>query len=107
MSLATRIYVTEQGATDHDSTVRLAREIGADLHKLLDDGLLEGFQSVAITSEEHFEQDDLPRELVEGVTEGRLPAVYVNLTYDDENPRQTGADHTDFLFARGLRPAWP
>jgi hypothetical protein len=107
MSLATKIYVTEQGATDPDSAIRVSRALGAHFADLLAQGLISGYQVTAITGDDQFEEDDLPRELIEGVTEGRLPAVYVNMTYDDADPRHTGADHADFLYDHGLRPAWP
>jgi hypothetical protein len=107
MTLTPRLYVTEQGVTDPGSALEVARELRAHFADLLAQDVISGYQVTPITSDEDFEEEDLPRELIEGVTEGRLPAVYVNMTYDDANPRHTGADHADFLYDHGLRPAWP
>lgn len=65
-----------------DATIALVRRLREALRPHREAGTLEGFRAVAITEPDDFDEHDIDPDLVEHVTQGALPALYLNLTYD-------------------------
>jgi hypothetical protein len=73
MRLAARIYVTTQGMDDADAARAVRRALGRALRERLEQGLIAGYEAIAIASEQDWVEEGLDRETIEAVTGGRLP----------------------------------
>ncbi|MFC8828867.1 hypothetical protein ACFT9I_26360 [Streptomyces sp. NPDC057137] len=99
MNLSCEIFISEREFDTKDETVALMRNLGSRLSVLQAEEALAGYQVVALTDSGDFEDEDVDRELVESVTLGRLPAIYVNLTYFTGRPKIQDAE-LNSLFSR-------
>jgi hypothetical protein len=104
--LGARIYVTADGIADAASALALRARIAEALQRHLQDGLLSGYEVGSVTSEDQWADEGMDRDIIEPVTGGALPVVYVNLSYDADDPRQRDADHSQVIEAFGLREAY-
>ncbi|WP_406159572.1 hypothetical protein OG298_20445 [Streptomyces sp. NBC_01005] len=82
MNLFCKIFVSGREFETQDAAIDLMRSFGSRLASLLKSNALAGYRVVAITELDDFEEEDIDREIVESITIGRLPAIYINLTYD-------------------------
>jgi hypothetical protein len=97
MRLGARIYATTRRCDDVPTTIAVKEAIAETLERKRAAGLLTGYEATAITSDEDWEEEGLDRETIDAVTGGDLPLVYVNITYDTDDPRQRDADHADVV----------
>jgi hypothetical protein len=81
MKLQTRLYVTTQGCTDAATTRSLAYELADPLDALHGRKSISGYQALVLKSEDDYDEHDLDRALIERETRGRLPAIFLNITY--------------------------
>lgn len=81
------------------STIRSLREA---LQPRLTAGTLAGYSAVALLEPDDFADEDIDPALVEPVTHGALPAVYLNLTYDLDRQRPGGPEIESLLAGAGL-----
>jgi hypothetical protein len=82
MNLETRVYATTQGCDDRDAAVALMRRLGQHIREIAARRPGLGWQVIAFADEEDIEDFDVPTELTDRATGGRLPALNVNLSYD-------------------------
>jgi hypothetical protein len=101
MTLAARIYAITDGLED---PMAVKDKLADALAERLAAGLLTGYEATVVDTEEEWDEQGLDREVIADVTGGRLPFVYVNLTYDVDDPRQRDADHADLIEAFRMRP---
>ncbi|MFD5748776.1 hypothetical protein [Streptomyces sp. NPDC127033] len=87
MGLQSRIFVTREGCDVPETAIDLVRRLGRQLAVHYKSGQLAGYETVAITELGDFENEEIDRELVESVTCGQLPAIYVNLTFELDSQR--------------------
>jgi hypothetical protein len=106
MRLGARIYATTAGVHDAGSALAVRARLGEALAARLADGLLAGYETGSVSSDEQWEDEGMDREVIDAVTGGALPVVYANLTYDADDPRQRDADHGDLIRAFALQPAY-
>ncbi|MFD6329274.1 hypothetical protein ACFWGI_06805 [Streptomyces niveus] len=81
MNLSSEILISEREFDTEDDAADLMRKLGSRLSTLQNEGALAGYQVVTLTEAGDFQDEDIDRALVESVTLGRLPAIYVNLTH--------------------------
>ena len=92
MKLQHRLYATTQGCRDGDSARELLRAAGVPLDGLYDRGVIAGYKLLVIESEDDYEDQDLDRPAIERETRGQLPALFLNVTYrDDDAPLDLAA----------------
>jgi hypothetical protein len=103
MRLAARIYVTTRPLADAEAALAARRALGQALRERLEQGVIAGYEAIAIASEEDWVEEGLDREPIEAVTGGRLPIVCVNVTRDADDPRQSAANDDDLIAEFGLR----
>jgi len=82
MKLECWIYVTTEDLGDRPSTLAKLHALGDRLRQLTVDRPGLGYSAASLFDPASFEEEDVDRELVESVTSGKLPAIYLNLTYD-------------------------
>lgn len=104
MRLGARIYATTGGFDDRASAIAVKDAIGDALAARRAAGLLAGYEATVIATDEDWEEQGLDREVIDDVTGGALPVIYVNVTYDADDPRQRDADHRELVEAFELRP---
>ena len=104
MRLGARFYATTDGCEDERRALATRVAIGDALAERLAAGLLTGYTATAVMSDEQWEDEGLDRELVEAVTGSHVPVIYVNITFDADDPRQRDADYRELLERFGLRP---
>lgn len=104
MRLGARIYATTHGCEDRACALAVKDAIAEALAQRRADRLLTGYEATAIASDEEWELQGLDRELIDEVTGGGLPVIYVNITYDVDDPGQSGADHSDLVEMFHLLP---
>ncbi|MFF8500695.1 hypothetical protein ACF07L_08560 [Streptomyces anulatus] len=80
MDLACEIFVSAREFDNDEEALNLMRRLGSRLSKLQKETALSGYQVVALTDPSDFDDEDVDLEIVESVTGGRLPTLYVNLT---------------------------
>jgi hypothetical protein len=104
MRLGARIYATTHGCEDRPCALAAKDAIAEALAQRRAAGLLAGYEATVIASDEDWEEQGLDREVIDAVTGGGLPVIYVNITYDADDPRQRDADHADLVEMFRLRP---
>lgn len=87
MDLSCETFVSEREFNTHGEAVALMGNLGSRLSVLQREGALAGYQVVALVVPGDFEEEDIDRDLVEAVTLGRLPAIYLNLTFHTASPK--------------------
>ncbi|GLZ02379.1 hypothetical protein [Actinoplanes sp. NBRC 103695] len=102
MNLECWIYATRQGCETPESAVSVVRRLGPRFRSWLDAGLIAGYQAVALTDPEELVERDLDPEILDPVTHGELPAIYLNLTYELGGPRPDAAERDALLAEAGL-----
>lgn len=100
MDLVCEIFVSAREFDTDEEALSLMRRLGSRLSKLQKEGTLVGYQVVTLMESNDFDDEDVDRELVESVTGGRLPTIYVNLTRQGGSSRVRD-DELTFLFHRG------
>lgn len=83
-----RLFVTTDGCGHEEAAIELMRAAGIPLDELYEQRRIAGYQLSVIATEDDYEEKDLNRQLIERETQGRLPALYLNVTYriDREPP---------------------
>jgi hypothetical protein len=102
--LGARIYATTHGCEDRAYALAVKDAIAEKLAQRREAGLITGYEATAIGSDEDWEEQGLDREVIDEVTGGGLPVIYVNITYDADDPRQRDADHSDIVEMFHLLP---
>jgi hypothetical protein len=104
MRLAPHIYATTHGADDAAGAVAVKNAIAEALERRLAAGQIAGWEATAITTDEDWLEEGLLRDPIDAATGGGLPVVYVNVTKDEDDPRQSERDDSDLIEAFALRP---
>lgn len=104
MRLSARIYATTHGFRDRAGAIVVKDEIGDALAQRRSAGLLAGYEATVIASDDDWEEEGLDREVLEEVTGGRQPFIYVNVTRDVDDPVQAAAGDGDLVEAFQLEP---
>ncbi|GAB3893293.1 hypothetical protein GCM10029964_069830 [Kibdelosporangium lantanae] len=101
MNLQGWIYVATKDYGTREAVITALRELGARLETKVDDSIA-GFAAVALVEPDDFEEYDIDRREVEGVTHGRLPAIHLNITYDLDLHRVDDPEIAELLSAAGM-----
>ena len=103
MDLQAWIYVLPMAGRDTDAVAAEVAALKEALDPMLARGAFAGWQAFSLLTEDDFDDKDVDPGLVEPVTGGELPAIFLNITYDrDKGP--AGDGEVDALVARsGLR----
>jgi hypothetical protein len=96
------IYVSSKEYATRQAVMDALRAQERRLEHLADAGVFAGYHGVALVEPDDFEEDDIDRDLVESVTHGRLPAIYLNITYDLDLHRAGGPEIDSVLSDGGM-----
>jgi hypothetical protein len=102
MNLQAWIYAARKDDDTPEEVLATVRMLGVDLEARLAAGSLAGYRATAVLVDDDFEDQDIERALVEPVTGGTLPAIYLNLTYDLDRHQPVAAELETQLSDAGL-----
>jgi hypothetical protein len=103
--LGANVFVSAPAA-DEAEAIALRGEIGAALRPLLDGGEIAGYRAVAVASEEDWDEHDIDRDVLEAVSGGVLPIVYLAISYDADVAAQPGPGVGRVIERFSLQPAY-
>jgi len=103
VNLQAWIYVLPLAGRDTDAVVAEVAKLKQALDPMLARGAFAGWQVFSLLTEDDFDEKDVDPGMVEPITGGELPAIFLNITYDlDKGP--AGDPQVDALIERtGLR----
>jgi hypothetical protein len=96
------IYVLPLPGRDREAVIAQVAEMKAALDPLLDRGVFTGWAIDSLLTEDDFDDRDIDPELVEPITGGELPAIYLNITYDLDRNAPGHREVDDFVTRTGL-----
>jgi hypothetical protein len=102
MDLQAWIYVAPVEAEGEDALVELIREVAADLKPRQAAGEFAGYTAMALAGPDDYDAGDIDPDIVEEVTGGQFPAIYLNITYDLGLHRPVIPATAELLVARGF-----
>lgn len=102
MNLQCWIYVGSGEYGSRQAVLEALRALESHLERRFKAESFAGYQAVALVEPDDFEEDDIDRDLVESVTQGRLPALYLNITYDLDVHRPGDPETESVLSAAGM-----
>jgi hypothetical protein len=82
VTLVSKTFVTRDGCADADEARARVRELGTALDARYQRGELRGYESYVVASDDDYTDYDLEyvRPLVEAITHGALPFIWLNIT---------------------------
>lgn len=102
MELQAWIYVAPVEAEGEDALVELIRQVARDLKPRQEAGEFAGYTAVALAGPDDYEAGDIALDIVEEVTDGKFPAIYLNITYDLGSHRPVDPATAELLASRGF-----
>ena len=84
MRLSSRNYVAGIGLGDRAATARTHEALADALRAMRRDGRIEGFLLRSLADRDDIADEDLEEPVILEKSGGKLPAVYVNITYATE-----------------------
>lgn len=102
MNLACRIYVSRQEFETQEAVVDIKNALGSRLSSLLNNEIIAGYAVTILSETDDFDEEDIDREIVESVTAGHLPAIYVNVTYDIDEHDAHSEEAASLLLGSGM-----
>jgi hypothetical protein len=86
MSLCYRLFVTTQGCDDNEKAFGIKERLRALLAEWYARKEISGYGVVSAMEPQDYLDYELDRELIEPVTHGAFPFVWVDLTYEADAP---------------------
>ena len=84
MELRCRIYVTRQGCENNHKALETTEQLRGVLFRYYTEGRIEGYAIAPGLDEEDYDDHDIDQDLVEKITGGKFPFIFINITYDQK-----------------------